>query len=160
LLDRFSRAAGLPSAQEIFTHLDLDLTELPLANAVGRIVGRKFAINGNDRTLPEYLESSPAMMKQDGRIQQWSEQLLGVDELIAQNDPNAARDAAAAVARAHFFATKNGGDLNALRARAICLVRACFSNGVRAGTRPATPQKSLAESLFNLRDEEILNSLP
>jgi hypothetical protein len=158
LLERFSQTAQLPSAQEIFTHLGVDLSKSPLADAVAQIAQQVLTINGTQRTLPECLKSSPAMMEQEGRVQQWSQQLLGTGEVIPQNDPTAARDAAVAVARAHFLATKKESDLDALRVRATSLVRACYAAGVRAGTRPTAPEKSLADSLFHLGDEELLAS--
>jgi hypothetical protein len=160
LLDRFSQIAQFPSAQEIFSHLNLASPNSPIADAVAQMACRPFMINGNNHTLPDYLAASPAMMREHGRVEEWSKQLVDVDvsEIMAQNDRSAARDAATAATRAHFLVSRNGGDLEALRFRAIAHMRACFSTGVRAGSQPVPPRKSLADLLFDLREEEILFS--
>jgi hypothetical protein len=97
-------------------------------------------------------------MEKNGRIEQWAEQLLGKGEIIAETDKTSARDAAVAAVRAHFFALQTNADLETLKTKSESLIRDCHDSGVRAGTAPGVPAKSLSDSLFDLSEDELLAS--
>ena len=156
LLDRMAQAAGLPAAGDVFKLMNLTVEESALADAVAQLVKRKTVVNGREQTLSEFLSSSSNAFSKGQRVDTWSSHLLGNGIFIPENDKTSARDAVVAAARAHFMAVKVGADLEVLKKRAEQVIRDCHDNGVRAGSAAPAPSKTLVDSLFNLRDEDLL----
>jgi hypothetical protein len=156
LLDRMSKSVALPEATDVFALMNLEIGESALADAVAQLASRVITINKRQRTWSQLLTSSPAVFEGSGRTVTWSSRLLGTGDLLPENDKTSARDAVVAAARAHFTAVKTGGDLEALQPRVLTLIRACHDNGVRATPSAVAPVRTLSDSLFNLRDEELL----
>lgn len=159
LLDRMAQAAKLPASNEILDGLTITPGEYPLADAVAGLVAKTVAVNGQTRTIGDYLQSSAADLKKNGRVEQWSSRLLRNEMLIAVNDQTSARDAAAATVQAHYYALRTDSDLEGLRRKSTLFMKQSHAKGVRAGNRPVLPTRSLSDSLFDLPDDELLGAL-
>jgi len=156
LLDRMSRAAEMPEAQEIFQQLQITTEDFAFVNAVADIAKRQLTINQRKRTLGGFLASSAESLGKTGRISQWASQLLGKGDLVPESDKTSARDAVVAAVKAHFLSLQTDTELDSLRTKCTSLIRDCHDSGVRAGTVPRAPDKSLSDSLFKLSEEDLL----
>ncbi len=156
LLDRMSRTVHMPTSTDVFQALGVTPVDNPVVNAVAGIVDRSFIVNGRAAKFSELLKSAPDSMQKKGRVAEWASQLLGAGEVVPENDQTSARDAAVAASRAHFLAFSDDGQVEALAPKATALIRDCYAQGVRAGSTPPLPTTPLADALFALSEQELL----